>query len=182
LKRICKHCNIEKELQFFQNAKNCNLGKRHTCKNCGKINKAKYYLDNLEYFSEKNNSNKKEKVIYNKNWIESNPEYHSQWREQNKEKIQNRNSQYSKDNKHTINAKTRAYQLKKDNRLLGDQKVEIEKFYEEARRLTELTAIQFEVDHIVPITNDSVSGLHCVANLQVMPYYQNRIKHNYFVG
>lgn len=52
------------------------------------------------------------------------------------------------------------------------------KFYAEARRLTFVTGVPHEVDHIVPITSEIVCGLHCEANLRVISKRDNRQKHN----
>jgi hypothetical protein len=51
-------------------------------------------------------------------------------------------------------------------------------FYQEAVRLTRETGIRHEVDHIYPLRGKTVSGLHCEANLRVVPGSVNRRKSN----
>jgi hypothetical protein len=57
---------------------------------------------------------------------------------------------------------------------------EIAKLYVEAQRLTESTGIVHEVDHIVPLRHQLVSGLHVHQNLRVVTRAVNRIKSNHF--
>lgn len=58
-----------------------------------------------------------------------------------------------------------------------DQFVEAEAYALCALR-TRLTAIVWHVDHMVPLLARSASGLHCAANLQVIPERLNRQKGN----
>jgi hypothetical protein len=52
--------------------------------------------------------------------------------------------------------------------------------YAEARRLTRETGIDHEVDHIVPLRGQLVSGLHVPANLRIVTMTVNRSKGNAF--
>lgn len=51
-------------------------------------------------------------------------------------------------------------------------------FWRESRRMTEATGIQHSVDHIVPLVHPLVCGLHCPANLRVIPLAENMRKSN----
>ena len=60
-------------------------------------------------------------------------------------------------------------------------KDKIKEIYAKAADLTLETGIKHEVDHIVPLTNDLVCGLHVEHNLRVITLNENRKKHNKFV-
>jgi len=51
-------------------------------------------------------------------------------------------------------------------------------FYEEAQIVSKATGIVHHVDHIVPLTSKYVSGLHCEANLCILPGAENISKSN----
>lgn len=54
----------------------------------------------------------------------------------------------------------------------------IEEIYDLSRRRTVATGFAWNVDHIVPLQNELVCGLHVENNLRVIPRAQNRLKHN----
>jgi 5-methylcytosine-specific restriction endonuclease McrA len=59
-----------------------------------------------------------------------------------------------------------------------EQKLQIRQLYLEAQRLTKLTGERYVVDHIVPLINDAVCGLHVPWNLRVMTQEENLKKSN----
>lgn len=56
----------------------------------------------------------------------------------------------------------------------------MQEVYALAVAMTEKTGVPHDVDHIVPLQSKLVCGLHCEANLQVLPRRENRLKHNSF--
>ena len=81
-------------------------------------------------------------------------------------------------------ARVRKAQALKINRipswLTREQLGEIQSFYVESAALTKTTGIEHHVDHIVPLSGASVSGLHVPWNLQILTQHENLTKANKF--
>jgi hypothetical protein len=56
----------------------------------------------------------------------------------------------------------------------------IKAFYVEARRLSAATGVQHDVDHVVPLQGELVSGLHVETNLRIVTASENTRKRNRF--
>jgi len=54
-------------------------------------------------------------------------------------------------------------------------------FYSEAKKLSEITGVQYVVDHIIPRKHPLVCGLHNQFNLQVITRKENSLKSNKFI-
>jgi hypothetical protein len=59
-----------------------------------------------------------------------------------------------------------------------EQKMAMRRLYLEAQRLTKLTGERYVVDHVVPLINPDVCGLHVPWNLRVMTQEENLKKSN----
>ena len=114
---------------------------------------------------------------------EKNCEYSKQYRLNNKDKVSAYNKQYRENNKSRIYARNRA----RKNKMLITQmplwanKDDMNVIYEQAKRKSKIEGILYHVDHIIPLNNKLVSGLHVQNNLQVIPAKENIKKHNMFV-
>jgi 5-methylcytosine-specific restriction endonuclease McrA len=56
----------------------------------------------------------------------------------------------------------------------------IKDLFDNAKEAGQLFNIQFEVDHIIPLQNKKVCGLHTEFNLQILTREENRAKSNKF--
>ena len=103
----------------------------------------------------------------------------------NRPEVIERAKQWAKDNPDKINARASKRRAKKKNATpewidQPDIKAQIEWFYTEARRLTEETGIEHQVDHVWPLqpSEDEPQGLHVPWNLQILPRDKNNLKSN----
>ncbi len=195
LRSICKSCNSKRALQWHNrnrdrvNARERASHQKDPTKNRDKNNR--WRRDNPNKVREIN-----KKRWANRN-IEKTKEDHLQWRVVNKDKVSaNSKKSYSKNKdkirvthrkweqnnkgkRRSIVAKRRAMKIQATPKWLTDEDFcKIELFYLLASDLTKQTGTEYEVDHIIPLQGDTISGLHHWNNLQVLTAEDNRSKGN----
>src|SRR5271165_3915827 len=148
--KFCPDCNTNKEFREFYKR---DYGYTTRCKVCH-INRQKLYTEKTGY---KIKSRNKPRIL-----------------EYNKFYYRNHVLKFT-----FKSAKYRAAKLKRTPHWLTQEHwKQIEAFYIEAKRLTQVTGIPHEVDHIVPLQGKNVSGLHVPWNLQILTESQNCSKNN----
>ena len=92
------------------------------------------------------------------------------YRAANPKKVRAREAAYRAANPDKLNAKyARRRAAKRDATAENADHGIIATFYATAKRLSDVTGIPFEVDHIVPLTANGGGGKHCHTNLRVLP-------------
>ena len=169
--KTCLKCKQTKEFSEFNKHKQKSDGYYTYCKECKSKDDALHYQNNKEkrnlYKKEWENKNKDKVKLYKEKWDIKNPNYLNNYKKENPEKIA------------SINAKRRASKKTSiPNWVDNDEKFLIEEAYSLAKLRTDLTGTSWHVDHIIPLTNNKVCGLHTIYNLQVIPAKINLQKGN----
>lgn len=155
--KACRICNVMKPLKDFYERATGRDGHRNDCKKCNNVRSLAWGNSNIEKRRENRlNSyrrHKEKEIAANKLWSQ-------------------RNGNGS--------ANCKKQRLKKKNAypswITKEQDKQIKEFYKKAALISEATGVQHHVDHIVPISGKTVSGLHVPWNLQVISAFENRTK------
>ena len=94
-----------------------------------------------------------------------------------------KSKEYNRNNKSKLNAKCskrRASQKQSTPKWSNNwlEKLLVEEQYIIAETISVVTGTKYHVDHIIPLQNSIVCGLHCASNLRVIPAYENITKSN----
>ena len=174
--KTCPTCSVEWEDAAY--------GRSFYCKKCMASRRLARRKANPEkYRDEWKKIPKETRAAQYRRWRERNLEYARAKRRENHWSKREANLAAIKDWKHRNPGKNAFYVMKRQAAKLRAipswaNMDAIEAIYAEARRLSELTGIPHHVDHIVPLQSPWVCGLHCEANLQILPYYENQSKSN----
>lgn len=195
LRTICKPCNSMRALKWHNNNKeHVNARERAAHKK----NPSKNSIKNKRW---RENNPEKTKILAKKAWEKRDKEKtkktQSEWINNNKDKVSaNSKKSYNKNKekgkptrkkweqenrgkRRAIVAKRRAIKIQATPKWLSEEDFnKIESFYVLAANMTQKTGIVHEVDHILPLNGNEISGLHYWTNLQILTAEQNRSKSN----
>ena len=117
----------------------------------------RYYERNKEMVKARASGRPKEAVNgYKKNHKSKNPEYY----------------------KALTSVRKRRHRSATPPWITAEQKLDMRKLYLQAQELTKLTGERYVVDHVVPLINETVCGLHVPWNLRVITQEENLKKSN----
>lgn len=161
--KMCNKCKVEKSELDFHKDKSNSTGLYSSCKSC----KSNYVVLRYRSNPEKYRQDRKDRYA-------ANPE-------KEREQSMLRSRVWRKENPAHRNALKAAYKASKLKATpsWADAK-EVLKFYETATALGMHTGEWYHVDHIVPLRNTFVCGLHNEFNLQILTAKANMKKHNTF--
>lgn len=155
----CKECSRTLPLEHYHKQKAGKYGRTARCLDCTHRARQKHYYMNQEAFIEK----------------------HKAYNKANPDKCRKATRTYYRKNKELYREADARRRGRKLQATLGlDLRHEFRAIYKEASRISKETGIPHDVDHIVPLQNPRVCGLHVPWNLQIIPASANRAKSNKF--
>ena len=185
--KTCSTCGETKALAEFNKDKQKKDGHHSICRACQKEYHAKWRKGNKDYERERkakwyegNKEYRKEKdAKYYQDNKEHKKEYNAKWYQDNKEHRQEYDAKWKRENKGLMNAhsaKRRAAKLQATPAWADLTKIKA--LYVAAAVESKRWAIHLHVDHIVPLQNGLVCGLHVPDNLQIITAKENLSKNN----
>ena len=187
------------DLKFYNTGKPCkhgHLSDRYTstaiCVDCVKLAGVDRYKNNRDAqhasWRKWYEANKSTHNVRVKRWQEANKDKvkidAKAWNAANPEKVKAKQRRYIKKHPDAYTARAVASVAKRAKRvpqwLTSDDRWMMREAYNLAKLRTQLFGFTWEVDHIIPLRGDLVSGLHVPTNLQVIPKSENRSKRNHY--
>ena len=207
--KTCNKCGETKPLFEFHKRKGVKDGHKGRCKACCKEYAAAWYQANKErvkeysasYYQANRDRRNKAMIAHYQANKERYKEMHAAWREANKERYKEINAAWYAANKERHKETTEAWRKKNKgavNATAAKRRAakkqatpawadleEIKQIYNKAAEMNKYcielgTDIRYHVDHVIPLQNDKVSGLHVPENLQIITSEENLRKNNNF--
>ena len=172
--KICSKCLVNKPLSGFKAFARSRDGFSAWCIACHAEASRAHYLANRE----KRNA---AAVAWASANADKTRDAHRAFAKRNKEARAAEYREWARKNRHVrraSDAKRKAVMLRAMPPWVDESQIKV--VYQKASALQAETGVRMHVDHIVPLQHPLVCGLHCVANLRVIPGAENEAKKNYW--
>lgn len=175
LTKVCSTCKENKPIYSFAKDASKKDKLRCQCKTCHSLVRSQHYIDNKESILKRNKeyrqSHKDALRKSRKRYIKENPEKIAILKRDYSKRDQQRNpAKYAAKEAHRRFAVRQAIPSWMDNDA-------VDGMYE-LSMLFKNVGLDTHVDHIIPLRSNLVCGLHCEANLQLLPASNNTSKGN----
>lgn len=177
--KTCSKCGEEKPLTEYRKRSASKDGLQPYCKICHSATEKARKDSKRDELS----AARREKYANDESFRKAQHARSTKWAAENRERTREikRKSAQRPEAKAAMAARVRKRQAAKLQRTPSWANEQlIAAYYKEAKRLEELTGIEFHVDHIIPLQGELVSGLHVETNLQLLPAHENIGKSNSF--
>lgn len=202
--KTCAKCGVEKDVTEFGKHSRQKDGLQRNCKVCQREYFTSYRKENhaaalareAEWRKRNPDVNRVRLSDFHRNNPDKGKAYSADYRARHPERRRATCARYRAKNTQRESLYRKIYAAKNKDRLAAKSslrravklmatpawadKVAIEDIYSFAMRVSADTKIEHHVDHIVPLISDTVCGLHCEANLRVIPATENQRKSNRF--
>ncbi len=112
-------------------------------------------------------------------WRANNPDRCQEYRDNHRALHNKRSKRWRQNNPDKIALNDeRRYGHIKDQTPIWYEDILVKRLYLKRDELNQQWNTKFTVDHIIPIVSDTVCGLHCWSNLQLLESFDNFSKHN----
>ena len=206
--KTCTKCKLEKQFEFFSKCKGGRFGLKSECKDCSSLRFKKFYQENRDLMIQKTHTFRENNPDYSKNYYkkyysenklaiirkslialkslsaEKRSAKYKKYYLRNKSKVNSSNKSWRMKNIDKINFYS---SIRRSRKKLATPKwltvkdlEDIHSYYLLASELNKVSDVKFVVDHIVPLSNDNVCGLHVPWNLQLLTNSENCSKNNKF--
>lgn len=198
--RVIKHYRDTHKEQTRATAKKYRMENKEKLRE----NFVEYYAKNIHEYNERSKKYRQTARCKEtrRNYYRDNKEHIVKWqkeyRQRNKKHLSFQNILYRMIHKEDINISSRRYRQQNRPLLRAQiakrraQKLQatpiwhinehqkIQALYQAAEYLSQTTKQSYHIDHVIPLVNDNVCGLHCLDNLQILLSKDNLSKGNKF--